>query len=227
MDFIKTGSLRALIELTFQRKWNGLIWMSRKGVIAQKSEDCPKRLYRRTTAKPCRAAGRGTKCSAVGQNQSVRLKSRPKFNRPADAHHDPGSNVPRSATPQPLTPCRARPCRASREAKPRGRATLTRVPRPMVPSEPGSRPASGRETIGQSHRPTTGRPKSGHDRSDSARPDCPADRPDRPSERRGRPEAVFEAQSAQFKPKAGADLARLGLAAFSYLVHYKYFFLAL
>ncbi|CAA7039949.1 unnamed protein product [Microthlaspi erraticum] len=40
-------------------------------------------------------------------------------------------------------------------------------------------------------------------------------------------EAVFEAQSAQFKPKAGADLARLGLAAFSYLVHYKYFFLAL
>ncbi|CAA7052547.1 unnamed protein product [Microthlaspi erraticum] len=59
------------------------------------------------------------------------------------------------------------------------------------------------------------------------RPDCPADRPDRPSERRGRPEAVFEAQSAQFKPKAGADLARLGLAVFLYLEHYKYFFLAL
>ncbi|CAA7021243.1 unnamed protein product [Microthlaspi erraticum] len=41
------------------------------------------------------------------------------------------------------------------------------------------------------------------------RPDCPADRPDRLSECCGRPEAVFEVQSAQFKPKAGADLARL------------------
>ncbi|CAA7052816.1 unnamed protein product [Microthlaspi erraticum] len=38
MDFIKTSSLRALIELTFQRNWNGLIWMSRKGVIAKRVE---------------------------------------------------------------------------------------------------------------------------------------------------------------------------------------------
>ncbi|CAA7047571.1 unnamed protein product [Microthlaspi erraticum] len=36
MDFIKTSSLRALIELTFQRNWNGLIWMSRKGVITKR-----------------------------------------------------------------------------------------------------------------------------------------------------------------------------------------------
>ncbi|CAA7021502.1 unnamed protein product [Microthlaspi erraticum] len=36
MDFIKTSSLRALIELTFQRNWNGLIWMSRKGVTTKR-----------------------------------------------------------------------------------------------------------------------------------------------------------------------------------------------
>ncbi|CAA7041289.1 unnamed protein product [Microthlaspi erraticum] len=47
------------------------------------------------------------------------------------------------------------------------------------------------------------------DRSDSAKTRLSGRSSRRPSERRGRPEAVFEAQSAQFKPKAGADLARL------------------
>ncbi|CAA7058119.1 unnamed protein product [Microthlaspi erraticum] len=91
-------------------------------------------------------------------------------------------------------------------------------------------PASGRETIGQIFVRRPSRPTMKHPARPfrlGQRPDCPADRPARPSERRGRPEAVFEAQSAQFKPKAGADLARLGLAVFLYLEHYKYFFLAL
>ncbi|CAA7034276.1 unnamed protein product [Microthlaspi erraticum] len=51
---------------------------------------------------------------------------------------------------------------------------------------------------------------SGPDRSDSTKTRLSGRSSRRPSERRGRPEAVFEAQSAQFKPKAGADLARLG-----------------
>ncbi|CAA7037489.1 unnamed protein product [Microthlaspi erraticum] len=100
---------------------------------------------------------------------SVRLKSRPKSKttRPI-THHDPGNSSPRSATPH-RHANRARPKRASRESKPRGRATV-RVPAD-APSEPGERPASGREF----HRPNlSARPRrptvnpSDPDRSDSA-----------------------------------------------------------
>ncbi|CAA7018762.1 unnamed protein product [Microthlaspi erraticum] len=146
------------------------------------------------------------------------FRARPKHIRPSEVsakvptgrRHDPGTS--RGRPRHNPTPRRARPCRASREAKPRGR-DLSRVPRPMsvragknVP-RPAEKPSAKFPPV-RPRRPTV--KSSGHDRSDSARPDCPADRPDRPSERRGRPEAVFEAQSAQFKPKAGADLARLG-----------------
>ncbi|CAA7046323.1 unnamed protein product [Microthlaspi erraticum] len=41
MDFIKTSSLRAPIDLTFQRNWNGLIWMSRNGVITKRVKTAP------------------------------------------------------------------------------------------------------------------------------------------------------------------------------------------
>ncbi|CAA7028567.1 unnamed protein product [Microthlaspi erraticum] len=74
-------------------------------------------------------------CSALGQNISVRLKSRPKSKPPADHAITTRETLsPRSAKPQ-LTPRRARPA-ARAGNKPRGRAT-TRVPRPMHPSEPG------------------------------------------------------------------------------------------
>ncbi|CAA7032054.1 unnamed protein product [Microthlaspi erraticum] len=101
MDFIKTSSLRALIELTFQRNWNGLIWMSRKGVTTKRVEDCPDGSIE-NSAQPRSPAGRGTS-STLGQISSVRLKSRPK-SKLGRAHHDPGNYCPRSATPQPLTP---------------------------------------------------------------------------------------------------------------------------
>ncbi|CAA7015295.1 unnamed protein product [Microthlaspi erraticum] len=139
---------------------------------------------------------------------SVRLKSRPKF-ASGRSHHDPGNNARgrpshnHSATPRTTMPASreqslaaAQPSRTTADASVRA----------------GSRPTSGRETSTnpppvRPHRPTE--KSSGHDRSDRHDP-MSGRRPDRPSERRGRPEAVFEAQSAQFKPKAGADLARLG-----------------
>ncbi|CAA7045892.1 unnamed protein product [Microthlaspi erraticum] len=101
MDFIKTSSLRALIELTFQRNWNGLIWMSRKGVIP-KEWRLSRRLYRENSAQPRSPAGRGTHVPRSAKTVSVRLKSRPKSKttRPI-THHDPGNSSPRSATPQP------------------------------------------------------------------------------------------------------------------------------
>ncbi|CAA7029270.1 unnamed protein product [Microthlaspi erraticum] len=226
MDFIKTSSLRALIELTFQRKWNGLIWMSRKGVIAKRVKTVQTALSRisanraerlaeermfRVSAKTFRPSEVSAKvrtgrrittretCPAVGQATTSR-----------HAAHDHAARAGNKASrPRNLLAYHGRCIRPSRE-----RTSHVR-PRNHRPNPSSVRP----------HRPTV--KSSGHDRSDTPRPDCPADRPDRPSERRGRPEAVFEAQSAQFKPKAGADLARLGLAAFSYLVHYKYFFLAL
>ncbi|CAA7040992.1 unnamed protein product [Microthlaspi erraticum] len=58
LQVIKTSSLRALIELTFQRNWNGLIWMSRKGVITKRG-DCPDGSIE-NSAQPRSPAGRGT-----------------------------------------------------------------------------------------------------------------------------------------------------------------------
>ncbi|CAA7061015.1 unnamed protein product [Microthlaspi erraticum] len=74
MDFIKTSSLRALIELTFQRNWNGLIWMSRKGVITKRVKTVQTALSRK---RPTAQTGRGT--NVPRPKSSVRLKSRPKF----------------------------------------------------------------------------------------------------------------------------------------------------
>ncbi|CAA7039511.1 unnamed protein product [Microthlaspi erraticum] len=183
MDFIKTSSLRALIELTFQRNWNGLIWMSRKGVTTKRVKTVQTALSR-ISAQPRSPAGRGTNVP-LGQITSVREVSA------KVTHHDPG-NIARGRPSTTVTPRRARP---AREPGTTSRPRNPRVPRPMHPSEPGNVP-SGRETIGQifirrPRRPTVN--PSGHDRSDSATTRCPADRPDRPSQRRGRPEARFEA----------------------------------
>ncbi|CAA7018048.1 unnamed protein product [Microthlaspi erraticum] len=150
MDFIKTSSLRALIELTFQRNWNGLIWMSRKGVIAKRVKTVQRSIenQRRTAQRLAEE-----RMFRARPKPSVRLKSRPKFNHPADHDHDPGSK-PAVGHATTATPRRARPCRASRE-KPRGRATYLAY-HGRCPSEPGKRPTSGRETIGQIlTRPTT------------------------------------------------------------------------
>ncbi|CAA7050045.1 unnamed protein product [Microthlaspi erraticum] len=190
--------------------------MSRKGVIAKRVKTVQTAISRISANRTDRLAEE--RCSALGQNISVRLKSRPKFetDRPITiTQHDPGNIVPRSAKLQtfhatPRTTMPREPGTSLAAAQPVSRTTADASVRAGK-----ERPTSGRETIGQSHPPTTPadhetiRPRPFR----LGQPDCPADRPDRPSERRGRPEAVFEAQSAQFKPKAGADLARLGLAA--------------
>ncbi|CAA7047135.1 unnamed protein product [Microthlaspi erraticum] len=172
MDFIKTSSLRALIELTFQRNWNGLIWMSRKGVITKRVKTVQTALSRK----------RPTAQSGWPRNDVPRsAKLQP--SKSGRAHVRPGKQVPRSAKHN--HPPRARPCRASREVTPRGRAT-SRVPRPMHPSEPGKpshvRPRIHRPNL---HPPTTAadhesvRPRPfrlGHDH-DPIRPIVPTDRP--------------------------------------------------
>ncbi|CAA7049260.1 unnamed protein product [Microthlaspi erraticum] len=114
MDFIKTSSLRALIELTFQRNWNGLIWMSRKGVTTKRVKTVQTALSR-ISAQPRSPAGRGTNMFHARPNLSVRLKSRPKSKTVRPNASRPGKLSPRSATPQPPRQCRARPCRPSRE----------------------------------------------------------------------------------------------------------------
>ncbi|CAA7061533.1 unnamed protein product [Microthlaspi erraticum] len=122
-------------------------------------------------------------------------------------HHDPGNIVPRSAKPTPRHAAHDHAARAGN--KPRGRATLLAYHGRCIRPSREERPTSGREIIGQiSSADHAGRPESVRpDRSDSPRPDCPADRPDRPSQRRGRPEARFEAQIYIFKP--GLTLSRL------------------
>ncbi|CAA7027488.1 unnamed protein product [Microthlaspi erraticum] len=211
MDFIKTSSLRALIELTFQRKWNGLIWMSRKGVIAKRVKTAPDGSIE--NQRPNRADRLAEeRMFRARPKPSVRLKSRPKFNHPAERIHDPGNNVPRSAKPRTSHTAHDRARAGKNASRPRN---LTRTTADVRPSRENVRVRP--RNIGQILiRPTTtaDRETSGHDRSDSTNDPIS----DRPSERRGRPEAVFEAQSAQFKPKAGADLARLAFQVF--LVRY-------
>ncbi|CAA7059672.1 unnamed protein product [Microthlaspi erraticum] len=163
MDFIKTSSLRALIELTFQCKWNGLIWMSRKGVIAKRVKTAPDGHIE--NQRPNAQSGwPRNECSALGQTYSVRLKSRPKFQPLGRSHITTRETSPAvgQATPQPRTTS----ARAGRT--PRGRATLTYRPTSV---RAGNYAHVRPKTIGQIYPPTTaGRPKSsGHDRSDSAK----------------------------------------------------------
>ncbi|CAA7047654.1 unnamed protein product [Microthlaspi erraticum] len=77
MDFIKTSSLRALSELTFQRNWNGLIWMSRKGVITKRVKTGPDGSIEKRAKPADRLAEK--RMFRGRPKSSVRLKSRPKF----------------------------------------------------------------------------------------------------------------------------------------------------
>ncbi|CAA7020991.1 unnamed protein product [Microthlaspi erraticum] len=179
MDFIKTSSLRALIELTFQRNWNGLIWMSRKGVN-QKSEDCP-----------------DGSIENQRPNRAVRLAEERMF-RARPNHIRPTEVSAKVQTDRPIT--QSRPGKhVPRSAKLKRHAT----PRTMHPSEPGRTSHVRPRTIGQSHPPTTpaDRIRPATTVPTRPRPDCPADRPDRPSQRRGRPEARFEAQISYFQAR--------------------------
>ncbi|CAA7045395.1 unnamed protein product [Microthlaspi erraticum] len=197
MDFIKTSSLRALIELTFQRNWNGLIWMSRKGVITKRVKTVQTALSR-ISAQPRSPAGRGTNVPRSAKS-SVRLKSRPKSKPPADHATRPGKHCPRSAKPQPSR-------HAAHEAASRNRNSRTTADASVRAGKNVPRPAENhRPNLIRSTTPPT--ESSGPTVPTRPRPDCPADRPDRPSQRRGRPEARFEAQFHIFKP--GLTLSRL------------------
>ncbi|CAA7045166.1 unnamed protein product [Microthlaspi erraticum] len=187
-----------------------------KRSYSQKSEDCSRRLYRECPNRAVRLAEEHVPRSA--KVISVRLKSRPKFKPPAD-HITTRETLSRGRPSHTRHATRARPCRASREqaSRPRNPSRTT--------ADASVRAGKTSHVRPRNHRPNLIRPTTPADRNHPAttvptrpRPDCPADRPDRPSERRGRPEAVFEAQSAQFKPKAGADLARLAFQVF--LVRY-------
>ncbi|CAA7035538.1 unnamed protein product [Microthlaspi erraticum] len=189
MDFIKTSSLRALIELTFQRKWNGLIWMSRKGVIAKRVK----------TVQTAYREPRPSRAERPAEERMFRGRPKSKPSVQTSIRETMSRGRPSTTSPMPRTTMPREP--GSNASRPR---LLTYHGRCAV--RPGKPPTSGRETSANLHPPTTaGRPKHPATTVPIGQTRCPADRPDRPSERRGRPEAVFEAQSAQFKPKAGAD----------------------
>ncbi|CAA7030846.1 unnamed protein product [Microthlaspi erraticum] len=170
MDFIKTSSLRALIELTFQRNWNGLIWMSRKGVTTKRVKTVQTALSR-ISAQTAQSGWPRNECSRSAKLVRPSEVSA-KVQTSADHASRPGKHVPRSAKPQ-----RSRHTAHDQSAragnKPRGRATVSRTTADAS-VRAGKRPASGREF----HRPISsadhsGRPNpSGHDRSDDRpRPD--------------------------------------------------------
>ncbi|CAA7021043.1 unnamed protein product [Microthlaspi erraticum] len=178
MDFIKTSSLRALIELTFQRNWNGLIWMSRKGVTTKRVETVQTALSR-NSAQPRSPAGRGTHVPRSAKTVSVRLKSRPKSkplgrSRITTRETKPAVGHATTATPR----------RASREVTPRGRATRLayRAERSVRPGNYVPRPAERFHRPNLSARPrrptVNVRPRPfrlGH--NPTVRPIVPTDRP--------------------------------------------------
>ncbi|CAA7027654.1 unnamed protein product [Microthlaspi erraticum] len=183
MDFIKTSSLRALIELTFQRNWNGLIWMSRKGVITKRVKTVQTALSR-ISAQPRSPAGRETMFPRSAKVTSVRLKSRPKFKPTGRSRNTTRETLSRGRPSQTLTPHRARPKRASRETRPRGRATRSRTTADASVRAGKNVPRPAENFIGQISSARPRRPTanpSDPDRSDSPttrfRPIVPHDRP--------------------------------------------------
>ncbi|CAA7014433.1 unnamed protein product [Microthlaspi erraticum] len=107
MDFIKTSSLRALSELTFQRNWIGIIWMSRKGVMIKIAKTGPDgSIENRPTVRNGRPRNiiRGRPTSAlIRPAEHGRATYRPGKHRPAVGQTNHGRS-------------RARPYRANREA---------------------------------------------------------------------------------------------------------------
>ncbi|CAA7021771.1 unnamed protein product [Microthlaspi erraticum] len=171
MDFIKTSSLRALIELTFQRNWNGLIWMSRKGVTTKRVKTALSRI----SAQPRSPAGRGTNVPRSAKSSSVRLKSRPK-SKPSAARITTRETLPAVGHATTLTPRRARSARAGKT--PRGRATRLAY-HGRTPVRAGKlRPASGRDFIGQSSsvRPSNRTTATTRSSGRSSRPTVPTPR---------------------------------------------------
>ncbi|CAA7041284.1 unnamed protein product [Microthlaspi erraticum] len=171
MDFIKTSSLRALIELTFQRNWNGLIWMSRKGVIAKRVKTAPDGSIENQRPNAQTGWPRNA-CSALGQNvRPSEVSAKVKTVRPI-THHDPGK-------------ARGRPRHdRARHAHTDSLRNLSRTTAD-VPSEPGNNvPRPAEKPSAKFIRPTTPADREiiRPDRSDSAkdptvRPTVPTDRP--------------------------------------------------
>ncbi|CAA7040823.1 unnamed protein product [Microthlaspi erraticum] len=203
MDFIKTSSLRALIELTFQRNWNGLIWMSRKGVITKRVKTVQTALSR-ISAQPRSPAGRGTMFRAR-PNHIRPSEVSAKVPKPADHASRPGK-CPAVGQATHVTPRRARPCRASREqaSRPRNRSYHGRCIRPSRETS-HVRPRKS----AKSHPPTTPADRIHPATTVPTRPmtrlSGRSSRPTVPTPRSTR--SPFEAQTYVFKP--GLTLSRL------------------
>ncbi|CAA7052520.1 unnamed protein product [Microthlaspi erraticum] len=151
MDFIKTSSLRALIELTFQRNWNGLIWMSRKGVITKRVKTVQTALSR-ISAQPRSPAGRGTMFRA-----RPKLHNRHATPRTTSAR---AGKKPRGRATR-LTYAHERSVRAGNYARVRPRISSAKLIRPTTPAD---------------HESVRPRPfRLGHD--PTVRPIVPTDRP--------------------------------------------------
>ncbi|CAA7038330.1 unnamed protein product [Microthlaspi erraticum] len=180
MDFIKTSSLRALIELTFQRNWNGLIWMSRKGVITKRVKTVQTALSR-ISAQPRSPAGRETNCFTLGQIiRPSEVSAKVQTDRPITITTRETLSRGRPSTT--LTPRRARPCRASREqaSRPRNPSRTT--------ADASVRAGKTSHVRPRNHRPNLIRPTTPADRIHPAttvpiahdptvRPIVPTDRP--------------------------------------------------
>ncbi|CAA7021390.1 unnamed protein product [Microthlaspi erraticum] len=189
MDFIKTGSLRVMSELTLQRNWIRIIWMSRKGVMIKLAKTGPDGLKRATASEPRVPADRGTIVPRSTRVQTLHpsgLSARP------STLTDPGSNSPRSnpSESHDLRPRTTAPReQGSIASRPRN---TTHVPRTIAPSDQEGIIPRPTRTFDQSHPSDqtrrTNENSLGHDRPNrtngqsqpDSRPNIPTDHPNGP-----------------------------------------------
>ncbi|CAA7021318.1 unnamed protein product [Microthlaspi erraticum] len=169
MDFIKTSSLRALIELTFQRNWNGFIWMSRKGVIAKRVKAAPDGYIE--NQRPNAQSGWPRNMFRARPNRIRPTEVSAKVQPPADHATRPGKHCPAVGQAKRFTPRRARPARepGNKASRPRNPfAYHGRCIRPSRERTSHVRPRNHRPNLRPPDQPAdheTIRP----DRSDSAK----------------------------------------------------------
>ncbi|CAA7015408.1 unnamed protein product [Microthlaspi erraticum] len=185
MDFIKTSSLRALIELTFQRNWNGLIWMSRKGVTTKRVKTGPDGSIE-NSAQTAQSGWPRNDCFTLGQTivrpevsakvQTIRpITARPGKHCPAVGQPRPLHAMPRTTMPREPGSKASRP-RNLLVPRPMRRPSREDVPRPAEKHRPNLHPPTQRPTTNPSSqdRPTI-RPR--HNRfGRSSRPTVPTPR---------------------------------------------------
>ncbi|CAA7051108.1 unnamed protein product [Microthlaspi erraticum] len=207
MDFIKTSSPRALSELTLQRNWIGIIWMSRTQVMIKLVKTGPDGLIEHSHPEPRTPADRGTNVPRPCPHSIVAFPLIHGRSHVPTGRHRPacGPNI----TSQP-TSCIGRALRTDRRQASRPRGTTMYRGRPIAARTGRLPPVTGQVSSAKTYHPSvvsrtrtvrTIVPTPYEPIPTDDRPTSPNDRPNRPVDPKPFLEHTIQAQCR-------ADLAR-------------------